>query len=109
LSFCTTTSGRYFCGDDAHFLRAVYPFALHYIKPFEKYKVDPSVTYEHQTVLGIIWKAILYMTPFATLDTILVKKYVGVEPEIWDEKSIHWIQTTRALPHVPPSLFYDDY
>lgn len=85
---------------------AVYPFALHYIKPFEKYKVDPSVTYEHQTVLGIIWKAILYMTPFATLDTILVKKYVGVEPEIWDEKSTHWIQTTRALPYVPPSLFY---
>ncbi|CAC5414486.1 CH25H [Mytilus coruscus] len=86
------------------FIIAIYPFVLHYIKPLEKYKIHPSVTYEHQSVLFLVWKAILYMAPLATMDTFIVKKYHGVQPDVWDDKRVNWIQTTRALPEMPPTV-----
>lgn len=83
---------------------AVYPFTVHYISSLDKYKVDPSVTYEHQTVAGLVQKTVLYITPLATLDTFIVKKYVDVQPHIWEVKRKDWIQITRALPLNPPTF-----
>jgi hypothetical protein len=47
----------------------------------------------------------VYMAPLAFLDTVVVKKYCGVEPEEWEIRSQAWIQTTRALPVQPPTVF----
>lgn len=44
------------------------------------------------------------MAPLALLDTVIVKKYNGVDPTIWRTKELAWIQTTRALPAAPPSV-----
>ncbi|KAK6188790.1 hypothetical protein SNE40_004896 [Patella caerulea] len=83
----------------------IYPFAFHFIKRFDKYKIEPSVNYVHQTVIGMIIQGFVYLTPLMLMDTFMVKKYVGIDPEVWDEKRKSWIQTTRALPEEAPSLF----
>lgn len=82
----------------------LYPFAIHFIPSFNKYKIDPSVTYEHQTVLGMLKEAVIYMAPLMFLDTVTVKKYNGVDSNIWTAKHQSIIQYTRALPLDPPEL-----
>lgn len=82
----------------------LYPFAIHFIPSFNKYKIDPSVTYVHQTVLGMLKEAVIYMAPLMFLDTVTVKKYHGVDPSIWKAKQQSVIQHTRALPLDPPEL-----
>ncbi|ESP05589.1 hypothetical protein LOTGIDRAFT_103020 [Lottia gigantea] len=84
----------------------VYPFGIHYIEPLDKYKIDPSVTYVHQTIMELVGQAVIYLSPLMLMDTFMVKKYAGVEPTIWVEKRQSWIQTTRALPEDPPTLFF---
>lgn len=78
----------------------IYPWFIDKISYLDRYKVHPSVRYEHVTVFFIIKQAILYMSPLMLLDTVMVKKYggVGIDPEIWVEKRKSLIQTTRALP-----------
>ncbi|XP_025111362.1 cholesterol 25-hydroxylase-like isoform X1 [Pomacea canaliculata] len=83
---------------------SVYPFALHFIRWFDRFKVHPSVTYIHQPFLGILKDVVWYMAPLALLDTVIVKKYNGVDPTLWRTKELAWIQTTRALPAAPPSV-----
>jgi len=82
----------------------VYPFAVHYIKAFDRYKINPSVTYIHTTVFIMIKDAILYMLPLMLLDTFIVKKYAGVNPSVWEENRKYFIQTTRGLPFDPPTV-----
>ncbi|KAL8597163.1 hypothetical protein ACOMHN_050499 [Nucella lapillus] len=82
----------------------LYPFALHYLPFMHRYKVDRSMIYVHQTVLGILKDAVIYMAPLAALDIVIVKRYCGVDPAQWAVRQEHWIQTTRALPLPPPSL-----
>lgn len=84
---------------------AIYPFTIHYIRSLDKYKIDPSVTYQHKSIIWLVGKAILYISPLATLDTFIVKKYVDVDPQIWGRKRLDLIQTTRALPLNPPNLY----
>lgn len=83
----------------------IYPFMIHYIKWLDRFKIDQTVTYKHVTVLSILVDAIFYMTPLMLLDTFMVKKYPGVDPQIWDEKRKDIIQITRALPEDPPTVF----
>lgn len=45
----------------------LYPFAIHFIPSFTKYKIDPSVTYVHQTVFGMLKEAVIYMAPLENL------------------------------------------
>ena len=82
----------------------VYPFALHYINSFDRYKVNPSVTYVHQSISGMLKEAVYYMTPLMLLDTFIVKKYAGVDPSIWELKRQSILQTTRALPEEAPTV-----
>lgn len=84
----------------------VYPWLVDKIKFLDRYKVHPSVRYQHVTVLFIIKEAILYMSPLMILDTVMVKKYggVGIDPDVWTEKRKSIIQTTRALPTEAPSV-----
>ncbi|KAK3091439.1 hypothetical protein FSP39_019877 [Pinctada imbricata] len=82
----------------------VYPFALHFMTFLDKFKVHPSVTYIHQSIIGMLKEAVYYMTPLMLLDTFIVKKYSGVDPSIWNEKRQSWLQTTRALPEESPLL-----
>ena len=58
-----------------------------------------------QTMIGILINAVIYMTPLATLDTFMVKRYCGADPAEWEEHRQHWIQSTRALPYQPPTVF----
>lgn len=105
---CSVFNSVYFESWLATFCYAVlipiYPYALHYMKSLQKYKVHPSVTYEHQSIAGILRDAVIYLAPLMLLDTFIVKKYHAVDPEIWVEKRKSWIQTTRALPLEPPSF-----
>lgn len=57
-----------------------------------------------QPFLGILKDVLWYMAPLALLDTVIVKKYNGVDPTLWRTKELAWIQTTRALPASPPSV-----
>ncbi|XP_062611732.1 cholesterol 25-hydroxylase-like isoform X2 [Saccostrea cucullata] len=82
----------------------VYPFAIHLITAFDKYKIHPSVTYVHQTVTGMLKDSVIYMGPFMFLDSVMVKKYHNVNPSIWKLKQQSFIQNTRALPVDPPEL-----
>lgn len=82
----------------------VYPFALHYMPFLDKYKVHPSVTYVHTTVMNIIFEAIIYLTPLMLLDTFTIKKYMGVQPSVMAQKRLSFIQTTRPLPIAPPTV-----
>ena len=82
----------------------LYPFTIHFVPIFHKYKLHPSVTYVHQTVLGMLKEAVVYMTPLMLLDTFMVKKYHNVDPSIWKAKKESLIQYTRALPLDPPEL-----
>ncbi|XP_076440840.1 cholesterol 25-hydroxylase-like isoform X2 [Babylonia areolata] len=86
------------------YLIPLYPFALHYLPRMDRYKVDTATTYLHQSVLGIAWEAVIYMAPLALLDTVMVKRYYGVDPQEWSQRQQHWVQTTRALPLHPPTL-----
>lgn len=87
------------------YLIPLYPFALNYLPFMDQYKVDGSMTYVHQTVLGIAMDAVVYIAPLATMDTLMVKRYCGVDPQEWSLQQQNWIQTTRALPLHPPTLF----
>lgn len=84
----------------------VYPWAIDKLGFLDRYKVHPSVRYEHVTLLFIVKQAILYMSPLMLLDTVMVKKYggVGIDPEVWAEKRKSLIQTTRALPEESVSV-----
>jgi cholesterol 25-hydroxylase len=82
----------------------LYPFAINFIPCLERYKIHPSVTYVHQTILGMLKEAVVYMAPLMFLDTIIVKKYHNVDPEVWKLKQQSIIQYTRALPVDPPDL-----
>ncbi|KAL4237002.1 hypothetical protein ACF0H5_005386 [Mactra antiquata] len=84
-------------------ITAVYPWLIDKFRCLDKYKIHPSVRYEEVTVLEILKMGILYMAPLMLLDTFLVKKYHGVDPSIWIDKRRTNIQTTRALPVIPPS------
>lgn len=57
-----------------------------------------------QTVLGILVNAVVYIVPLALMDTFMVKKYCGVDPQEWIDRRQNWVQTTRPLPLEPPSL-----
>ena len=37
---------------------AIYPFTIHYIRSLDKYKIDPSVTYQHKSIIWLVGKAI---------------------------------------------------
>ena len=84
----------------------VYPWGIDKIKCLDRYKVHPSVQYQHVTISFIVQQAILYMLPLMALDTVMVKKYggVGIDPEVWVEKRESILQTTRALPLEPPTV-----
>lgn len=81
------------------------PYTMHYIRYLDKYKVDPTVEYQHKTLLQILWEAVVYISPLAALDAVYIKKYVGVDPDLYEEKRKSWIHITRALPFASPSLF----
>ena len=55
-------------------------------------------------MLGILVDAAVYMAPLALMDTFMVKKYCGADPQEWIDKRQSWIQTTRPLPLEPPSV-----
>lgn len=82
----------------------VYPFALHYMRFFDRYKVHPSVTYVHTNAKDLVWEAITYLAPLMILDTFTIKKYSGVSPYVMAGKRQHFIQTTRPLPVDPPTV-----
>ncbi|OWF46328.1 cholesterol 25-hydroxylase-like [Mizuhopecten yessoensis] len=82
----------------------IYPFALHYIPYFDRYKVHPSVTYVHTTGKDLLMEAVTYLTPLMLLDTFTIKKYVGVHPSVMAQKRLSFIQTTRPLPIAPPTV-----
>lgn len=82
----------------------LYPFAIHFIPLLDKYKIHPSVTYVHQTILGMLKEAVVYMAPLMFLDAIIVKKYHNVDPSVWTLKQQSIIQYTRELPVDPPDL-----
>ena len=83
---------------------AFYPYTMHYISLLSKFKVKEDVTYVHQTVLGMMQDAIVYMAPLLFADAVIQKKYWGVPEREWAIRSEHWIQTTRALPAEPPNF-----
>lgn len=83
----------------------LYPWLVDKLRCFDKFKIHPSVHYEHISVAGIMKMAVMYMAPLMLLDTFMVKKYYGVDPSALVEKRTSWLQTTRALPQDPPSVF----
>ncbi|GFR91945.1 cholesterol 25-hydroxylase [Elysia marginata] len=82
----------------------LYPYAMHYISYLSRFKVKDDVTYVHQTVLGILKDAVVYLAPLFFADSIIQKKYSGVPVDEWAIRSKQWIQTTRALPVESPNF-----
>lgn len=55
-------------------------------------------------MLGILVNAVVYIVPLALMDTFMVKKYCGADPQEWIDRRQNWVQTTRPLPLEPPSV-----
>ncbi|XP_041358747.1 cholesterol 25-hydroxylase-like [Gigantopelta aegis] len=87
-----------------YLLLNLYPYSVDCLRTLDKYKIEKSVQYRTQTVIGMIQEAIAYAVPFMFLDTFMVKKYCGVEASIWDRKRESTIQYTRALPVDAPTF-----
>ena len=86
-----------------YLLLNLYPYSVDCLRNLDKYKIENSVKYRTQTVIGMVQEAITYAVPFMFLDTFMVKKYCWVEPSIWEMKRKTIIQTTRALPVDAPT------
>lgn len=86
------------------FIIVLYPYAMHYISFFSRFKLKDDVTYVHKTSLNILKDAVVYLTPLFFADAIIQKKYSGVPVEQWATRSKQWIQTTRALPVESPNF-----
>ena len=72
---------------------------------FDKYKIHPNVTWNGPGLLANVKEGIVYVIPLLSLDTFLVKKYPGVSPDEWITRRASLVQTTRALPVEPPTVF----
>ncbi|KAL3869749.1 hypothetical protein ACJMK2_042390 [Sinanodonta woodiana] len=82
-----------------------YPVALHKIPALQRFKIRSKVNVANWSPqVQLVQQAVWYMTPLMILDTFLVKKYCGVDPKMWIEKSNEWIQITRALPNKAPTV-----
>ncbi|KAK3592904.1 hypothetical protein CHS0354_004131 [Potamilus streckersoni] len=82
-----------------------YPVALRKIPALQRFKIHSKVDIANLSPqVQLIQEAVWYVTPLMILDTFVVKKYCGVDPKIWIEKSNDWIQITRALPNKAPSV-----
>lgn len=85
---------------------SIYPKTIHSCRFLDKYKISKNVQYvRYGGITDFFQEVAMYITPLMILDTFMVKKYHGVEPSIWVEKRSTLIQTTRALPRDPPSVF----
>ena len=75
------------------------------IPAFNRYKIEPCVMWQSAGLKKILLEAIVYCTPLMTLDTFMVKKYTGVDPQEWEILKQTVVQRTRALPAEPPTVF----
>lgn len=80
------------------------PYVMDLVPWCHQYRIDPNMRWRSVTLWTILVEAVTYCTPLMTLDTLMVKKYPGVEPTEWQRRRHSWIQYTRALPPDPPSL-----
>lgn len=80
------------------------PDLMDHLSYFERYKVDKRSHFEGWTYTASVIQALMYVAPLAFLDTFMVKKYAGVDPEIIADKRKDWIQHTRALPTSAPTI-----
>lgn len=80
------------------------PWFMSKFSCFDKYKIDPNVTWQSYGLVFYLTETVFYISPLMILDTVLVKKYYCVDPSEWEIRRQHWIQYTRALPCDPPSL-----
>ncbi|XP_045156964.2 cholesterol 25-hydroxylase-like protein [Mercenaria mercenaria] len=81
----------------------IYPWLVNKFRCLDSYKIIPNVKYQDVSVVEILKMLLIYMTPLMLLDTFMVKKYHGVDPSVWIDKRSTFIQSTRALPALPPS------
>ncbi len=81
-----------------------FPRAMAEIRYFDQYKLDKDLKWQTVRWPVLLWEGIEYSTPLLILDTIIVKKYSGVDPLEWNTRKADWIQRTRALPAHPPTV-----
>ncbi|XP_077990727.1 cholesterol 25-hydroxylase-like [Glandiceps talaboti] len=80
------------------------PFAIDYSHVFDRFKLEPKDKVPIPSPLQFIVEVIVYVSPLAALDTIMVKKYAGVTEDDLVELRKNWIQTERILPKDPPDV-----
>lgn len=84
----------------------IYPKLINGCRFLDEYKISTDVYYEScGSIKDFLQEAVVYISPLMILDTVMVKKYCGVHQSIWAEKRTTLIQTTRALPDSPPTVF----
>ena len=82
----------------------IIPKMIDKIRYLDKYKLDSKIYWEDCAWIDHIKEAVIYGTPFFILDTFTVKKYVGVDPQEWQDRRASIIQHTRALPTFAPTI-----
>ena len=82
------------------------PYLMSKIAWFDQYKLDPKMVLPKVSTKTIIRDAIVYNSPLMFLDTFMVKQYtgVGIDPMEWSTRRQTLIQSTRALPSLPPTV-----
>jgi cholesterol 25-hydroxylase len=80
--------------------------AMERVAWLRRYKLHPASTVPQSRWRDVLLEAVTYMAPLLLLDTVMVKRYtgVGIDPAEWSARAAHWIQSTRALPSLPPTV-----
>lgn len=75
-------------------------------KVLDRYKISKEkVQWDHRGFFRAISEIFWYVFPLMVLDTFMVKKYKGTDPEAIRIRKLDWIQKTRPLPIIPPTPY----
>ena len=77
------------------------------VRGLDKYKLHPDLMWQDAGGMKrMVLEALEYCAPLMLLDTFMTKKYTGtgLDPMEWRVRRANWVQHTRALPPLPPSV-----
>ncbi|XP_078661294.1 cholesterol 25-hydroxylase-like protein [Branchiostoma floridae x Branchiostoma belcheri] len=83
---------------------ALVPEAMAKVSYFSQYRLERSLVLPRPSIPELMTEGTLYMLPLAALDTVIVKRFPGVQEDVLELKRLDWIQRTRALPESAPTL-----
>ena len=80
------------------------PSLIDRVPYLNRYKLDKRSHFDRPSYSVMLSEIVVYTAPLAVLDTVIVKKYAGVDAAILQDKRSSWLHYTRDLPEAAPSI-----